>query len=376
LVLTKINIWQANLIRSYMSVLDDATHEKDIPFRRSMFPYERMLLGSCLESLALSREDYEDLSSRCLPLAESTKQILEITEEDHGKAIMVFTLVTIVFLPLSFVTSYLGMNTVDIRDMGSTQSIFWSIAIPLTVVTMGTALFVGYNGDDLRDNFSAIYRVATGKQDRNVSARGISVAQRKRVGQLQSDSNSLQDYTSLADEAEYANPRPEYIADDYGTIALETTTYPASEDVQDINSKAKIRRSDFQTQSLPGAVSYQSKYNAAPAYVPVPRARQQFQHAAGVRRTAHANPYAYDGDVGRVRIPASNPTPRIEIVPVTTYGDIDDGAMQPYTWHKKRRHDLAGRGRHVRMRTEYQRRMPEQREGEGEYRRGSRMGYG
>ncbi|KAJ4372588.1 hypothetical protein N0V86_007950 [Didymella sp. IMI 355093] len=207
--LQEVNTQQSKLISNYMGVLDDTTYEKDIPSRRAMYPYERMLLESCRDSLKMTDQEYRYLLARCGPLSDSTKQSLEINEEDHGKAIMVFTIVTVIFLPLSFVTSFLGMNTTDIRDMGSSSSLFWAIAIPLTAMTMGSVLYLGYNGDDLRDAFSSAYRTVTGRQDRNVSARGISVAQRKLARKSVAGSNSTLDFSSLADEAEFANPRPE-----------------------------------------------------------------------------------------------------------------------------------------------------------------------
>ncbi|UPX15079.1 uncharacterized protein EKO05_0005542 [Ascochyta rabiei] len=216
--LLEVNTQQYKLISNYLSVLDDATYEKDTPSRRAMYPYERMLLASCQDNLQLTDQEYRYLLARCGPLADSTKQSLEINEEDHGKAIMVFTIVTIVFLPLSFVTSFLGMNTTDIRDMGSSSSLFWAIAVPLTAVTMGSILYIGYNGDELRDTFSSLYRTVTGKQDRSISARGISIAQRKRARRVAVNSNSTLDSTGLADEAEYANPRP----DDYQRIVYRT----------------------------------------------------------------------------------------------------------------------------------------------------------
>ena len=194
-----------------MSVLDDTTYEKDVPSRRAMFPYERMLLESCQDSLKMTDQEYRYLLARCGPLSDSTKQSLEINEEDHGKAILVFTVVTVIFLPLSFVTSFLGMNTTDIRDMNSSSTLFWAIAIPLTAVTLGSVLYIGYNGDDLRDGFQSLYRTVTGKQDRSIDARGISVAQRKLARRTATDSNNKLDFSSLADEAEFANPRP----DDY-----------------------------------------------------------------------------------------------------------------------------------------------------------------
>lgn len=56
--------------------------------------------------------------------------MIEVRKESNSKAIIIFTIVTVVFLPLSFVTSYLGMNSVDIRDGTFHQSLFWIIAIP------------------------------------------------------------------------------------------------------------------------------------------------------------------------------------------------------------------------------------------------------
>ncbi|KAJ5925580.1 Mg2+ transporter protein CorA-like/Zinc transport protein ZntB [Penicillium verhagenii] len=44
------------------------------------------------------------------------RSMIEVRKESNSKAITIFTIVTVVFLPLSFVTSYLGMNSVDIRN--------------------------------------------------------------------------------------------------------------------------------------------------------------------------------------------------------------------------------------------------------------------
>ena len=91
-------------------------------------------------------------------LSNLTRHAIEIQQEDHGKAILVFTLVTIVFLPLSFVTSLLGMNTKDIRTLNNTQSLFWAISIPLTFVTMLVALVIGYKGDAIRERMHNFVR--------------------------------------------------------------------------------------------------------------------------------------------------------------------------------------------------------------------------
>lgn len=249
------------LIQNYLRILDDATYEKDIPSRRTMFPHEQILLQSCLDQLAFSREEYNNMISRCGPLSESTKQSLEINEEDHGKAIMVFTLVTIIFLPLSFVTSYLGMNTTDIRDMASNQSLFWIIAVPLTVVTMGLAMFIGYNGDDLRSFFASIYRTLTGKEDQITSLHGIRNAHRNRAGQPPTDINNSTN-ASPADEAEYCNPQQAYLADEYRRaeylrrhqlldIEPPYETAIASFQPYDTAIASSQRRTRVQTQAMP-----------------------------------------------------------------------------------------------------------------------------
>ena len=65
-----------------------------------------------------------------------TIQLANIRLEHHGKAVLVFTIVTIAFLPLSFVASNLGMNTNDIRNMTKNQSLFWIVAGSLTAGTV------------------------------------------------------------------------------------------------------------------------------------------------------------------------------------------------------------------------------------------------
>jgi hypothetical protein len=60
------------------------------------------------------------------------RSMIEVRKESNSSAIVIFTIVTVVFLPLSFVTSYLGMNSVDIRDGTFHQSLFWAVALPST----------------------------------------------------------------------------------------------------------------------------------------------------------------------------------------------------------------------------------------------------
>ncbi|KAK5991370.1 hypothetical protein PT974_09651 [Cladobotryum mycophilum] len=91
------------------------------------------------------------LKTKAKTLKEQVKQTIEIVEEDHGKAIRVFTIVTLFFLPLSFVSSFMGMNTTDIRNTNYSQRVFWMTSIPITLVVVVLALSYGYKGDEISD---------------------------------------------------------------------------------------------------------------------------------------------------------------------------------------------------------------------------------
>ena len=65
-----------------------------------MFPPESECLSNALKTLQSQEIELKALESRTLYLREQLKQSVEILEEDHGKAILVFTMITTIFLPL------------------------------------------------------------------------------------------------------------------------------------------------------------------------------------------------------------------------------------------------------------------------------------
>ena len=67
---------------------------------------------------------------------------LAIVSDSQNKAILVFTGVTIVFLPLSFFTSYYGMNLTGIATTAKDETWFWKICgsaalVIVLIVTLG-----------------------------------------------------------------------------------------------------------------------------------------------------------------------------------------------------------------------------------------------
>ncbi|KAE8356115.1 hypothetical protein BDV28DRAFT_145460 [Aspergillus coremiiformis] len=111
------------------------------PIRRSNEKVLREIQHDLKERLSI----FEELTKRVGRLETQICQRVEISEENHGKAILVFTIVSTIFLPLSFVSSYLGMNTSDIRNMELNQALFWEVAVPSTVVIVSVVLAVAYN---------------------------------------------------------------------------------------------------------------------------------------------------------------------------------------------------------------------------------------
>ncbi|OAP54278.1 hypothetical protein AYL99_11379 [Fonsecaea erecta] len=109
--------------------------------------YERMLAPKGFKTTTKTREalycDFEN------PLYSKLRQNYYKDNRGPGQAILVFTIVTIVFLPMSFVSGFLGMNTQDIRNLGEGQWIFWATAIPVTVFVVVLAVWIGYWSESL-----------------------------------------------------------------------------------------------------------------------------------------------------------------------------------------------------------------------------------
>ncbi|KAI9663856.1 MAG: hypothetical protein M1821_007346 [Bathelium mastoideum] len=101
-------------------------------------------LAQLIANLEQELLDLQDLRDNSNNLVTRTVQLVNIRLEDHGKAILVFTMVTIIFLPLSFVSSFFGMNVVDIRNMSQNQGLFWIVAASVTVGVVGFSMLLAF----------------------------------------------------------------------------------------------------------------------------------------------------------------------------------------------------------------------------------------
>ncbi|KAK8231733.1 hypothetical protein HDK77DRAFT_70015 [Phyllosticta capitalensis] len=136
-------------------VLDPNSFEFADRARRAQYQLEKKAIDRVTEKLEGKEKELKEMVEGCGALISKAKIGVEIREEDHGKAIFVFTAVTTVFLPLSFITSYFGMNFADLRDTHWNQAMYWVIAGPATFVIVATTLMVAYNTDELRNSLSS-----------------------------------------------------------------------------------------------------------------------------------------------------------------------------------------------------------------------------
>ncbi|KXT13073.1 hypothetical protein AC579_4921 [Pseudocercospora musae] len=85
---------------------------------------------------------YEDVTK----FLSASRMIGPLRREVQNRAVPIFTSVTVIFMPVSVVTSYFRMNLVDIRDSTWTQRELWysfgSAAIAIaTIVGLGSILY-------------------------------------------------------------------------------------------------------------------------------------------------------------------------------------------------------------------------------------------
>jgi hypothetical protein len=142
---------QWELLQDFRNVLEPCTFRVTTMTRATRFRAERSFFINQMNMRHDSRIRIDGLDSRLADVSKHVVQMLEMRQENNGNAIIVFTLVTIIFLPLSWATSYLGMNTNDIRNLQQGQWLFWTIAGPLAALVIGAALIVVLKGEIIRE---------------------------------------------------------------------------------------------------------------------------------------------------------------------------------------------------------------------------------
>lgn len=131
--------WQKDALLSFSLVVNPMTYPRGFKHeeRYKLFSYERQLIDWEDNKLDKELQHVEQLLSNCQRMIQEVKYRTEIMQDDQGRAIFIFTAVTIIFLPLSFVASYVSMSggTTGL-DWDGLQRLFWETAGPLTLVIL------------------------------------------------------------------------------------------------------------------------------------------------------------------------------------------------------------------------------------------------
>lgn len=107
---------------------------------------ERRVKSRIFEHLTQTMENFDELIDRVRDARIDATQSIEVRTDLNNKAILIFTTVSTIFLPLTFISGLLSMNTKDISNLKQGQWLFWAIAIPLTIGIMISAVCFAYFG--------------------------------------------------------------------------------------------------------------------------------------------------------------------------------------------------------------------------------------
>ncbi|KAL8725953.1 MAG: hypothetical protein Q9166_007030 [cf. Caloplaca sp. 2 TL-2023] len=118
---------------------------------------EDLNLHECLTTLGDRITNFNPLERHARDLASFNLLRIESSKDRQEAAILVFTVVTIIFLPLSFVSSFFGMNTADIRETKFPQCIFWASALPLTITVVIVSPAVAQKIEPIKDLWSRVH---------------------------------------------------------------------------------------------------------------------------------------------------------------------------------------------------------------------------
>ncbi|KAK0381418.1 hypothetical protein CLIM01_01279 [Colletotrichum limetticola] len=103
--------------------------------------FRDLLAAECTQLLERRSRDFEEYAEQADVLEQTNLNNAAVTKDRQEQAIYAFTIVTIIFLPLSAVSSVFGMNSSDIRDMEAGQWLYWATAIPVTILTIVLGLW-------------------------------------------------------------------------------------------------------------------------------------------------------------------------------------------------------------------------------------------
>ncbi|OCF72414.1 hypothetical protein I204_06793 [Kwoniella mangroviensis CBS 8886] len=113
-------------------------------------PMTKVYIGDVIDHLEITVGSLEQFVNTCDHLTDYVFNVLSFQTNESMERL---SIVTVVFLPLTFIASYFGMNFDDFDELHQSVVYFWKVAIPCT-----TAFFVIFSFGYLRAFAETLYR--------------------------------------------------------------------------------------------------------------------------------------------------------------------------------------------------------------------------
>ena len=148
-IVNDILMQQEKVLQAFRGYLEPSSFKRPSIARKLRFEFEKKGIERILIFIREQLRNCMELQERARVLAVQNVHLVETLQDDNNRAIFIFTFVTVLFLPLSFVAGYFGMNVANISGTTSTTRHFWAIAAPVTAGIMVLCATVVFRGENI-----------------------------------------------------------------------------------------------------------------------------------------------------------------------------------------------------------------------------------
>ena len=149
---------QIDVLSSLQESLDPDTFRTPSITRKLRYGFECKAIDEIMIRIREQMKNCDELIERAKSHALQNVQLVETFQDDNSKAIFVFTIVTILFLPMSFVAGFFGMNVIGIDAEKTTLKHFWTVSLSLTFGLVIPCTMIALKGEDVFFGIARIYR--------------------------------------------------------------------------------------------------------------------------------------------------------------------------------------------------------------------------
>ena len=140
---------QISVVAGLRTSLDPKTFNTPSITRKLRHKFECKAIDKVLIRIQDQTKNCDELLDRAKLIAIQNVQLVETFQDDNSKAIFVFTIVTVLFLPMGFVASLFGMNVIGISSTVTPIRHFWTISLSLTFGLVIPCTIVALKGEEV-----------------------------------------------------------------------------------------------------------------------------------------------------------------------------------------------------------------------------------